>query len=147
MTDLKDLIARQRVEIEQPKNESVDVVLGGELVRVQVSRLLPDVWQQLVAEHPPRKVERVEVDGKRVSMVHSDSNVGYDQQGLPRDYPADHITVDGAEVDQETWRELFSVLNSVHQNNVHTVMWGLNVFDAIKELDSLGKAKAGSPSS
>lgn len=143
MTDLKDLIARQRVEIERPKTDPVDVVLGGELVRVEVARLLPDAWQQLVAEHPPRTVESED----RKTMVHSDVNVGYDQKTLPRDYPADHITVNGSPVDAATWRDMFSVLNAVHQNNVHTVMWGLNVFDAIKELKALGKAKAGSPSS
>lgn len=135
--DLKALIAEQKAEIESVKTESVDVVLGKERVTVEVARLLPDDWQQLVAEHPPRKLA-----GKTL-MVHSDSSIGYDQNGLPRDYPAEKIRVGGETVDQETWREIYTVLNTVHRNNVGTVIWGLNVFDAVQELQELGKAVAG----
>jgi hypothetical protein len=143
MTDLKDLIAQQRVKIEQPKTESVDVVLGKELVSLEFARLLPDDWQALVATHPPRTTE----DHRgRSTMVHADSHIGYDQHTLPRDYPADRIKVNGEDVDAGTWRDLYTVLNSVHKNNVGTTIWGLNVFDAIKELEALGKAGAGSPS-
>lgn len=140
--DLKDLIAKQRVEIERPVTETVDVVLGGELVTVVFSRLLPDDWQQLVAEHPPRTL-----GGDRPRQVLSDGHVGYDQKALPRDYPVTHIAVAGEAVDVETWHALYDVLNTVHRENVHTVIWGLNVFDAIRELKSLGKAAAGSQSS
>lgn len=144
MSDLKSLIAKQRVQVEQPKTESVDVVLANELVTLVFARLLPDDWQQLVAEHPPRTVEG---HNGRVTMVHADSHIGYDQHTLPRDYPVHRITVNGEAVDAEMWRELYTVLNSVHKNNVGTTIWGLNVFDAIKELQALGKAGAGLPSS
>lgn len=128
--DLKALIAQQRANIEATKTETVNVVLGEELVPVEVSRLLPDDWQSLVAAHPPRKTSK------------SDANIGYDQNGLPRDYPAEKIKVAGEPVSSDTWRELYAVLNSVNRNNVGTVIWGLNVYEAIQELQALGKAAA-----
>lgn len=135
MSDLKDLIARQRAKVERPRTESVDVVLGDELVSVAVSRVMPDDWQQLVAAHPPR------------TGVTADANMGYNQNTLPRAYPADRISVGGKEVSQEDWAEIYSVLESVDKNNIHTTIWGVNVFSAIKELQALGKAGAGSQSS
>lgn len=133
--DVKALIARQRAIIEAPKTDGLNVALGGELVPVEVARLMPDDWQLLVAAHPPRKSSR------------TDANIGYDQHGLCRSYPADRITVAGEPIDAETWADLWDSLNSVNKNNVHTLIWGLNVYDAIKELQELGKAAAGSPSS
>lgn len=135
MVDLKDLIARQRAEVEAPKTLPVNVALAGELVTVEVARLLPDDWQALVANHPPRATSK------------SDAKIGYDQNALPRGYPADRIKVAGEPVDQETWVELYAVLNSVNKNNVGSVIWGLNVYEALQELAELGKAAAGQRSS
>lgn len=146
MTDLKDLIARQRAKIEQRAVEPLDVVVDGEVVHLTFSRISTDDWQQLVAEHPPRTFRDTE-QGRPKKLVYADSTIGYNQHKLPRDYPAASITVNGDDVDQSTWAELYSVLATAHQNNVGTVIWGLNVFDAITELENLGKAEAGSLSS
>ena len=135
MSNLKDLIARQRAEVEAPKSLPVNVALGGELVEVEISRLLPDDWDALVLAHPPRATSR------------SDAKIGYDQRALPRNYPASHIRVAGEPVDQETWVEVYASLRSVNKNNVGTLMWGLNIFDELKELQALGKAAAGRQSS
>lgn len=132
--DLKALIAQQRASVEATKTETVNVVLGRELVEVEISRLLPDDWQSLVAANPPRKTSK------------SDANIGYDQNGLPRNYPAAKIRVAGEPVSSDMWRELYEVLNSVNRNNVGTVIWGLNVYEAIQELQELGKAVADSQS-
>lgn len=132
---LQDLINKQRAELAQDKTGDVEIVLGGELVQVTVTKLMPDEWQQLVAVHPPRPTAT------------GDANIGYDQAALPRDYPADRITVAGENVDTATWQELWSVLETAHRNNVGTLMWGLNHYAAIKELRELGKAAAGQPSS
>lgn len=133
--NVQELIAKQRAELAEDKAESVDVVLGGELVAVTVKKLLPDDWQMLVAVHPPRK------------GATGDANVGYDQASLPRDYPATHIEVAGQPVDDATWADLWAVLDSVHRNNVGSVIWGVNYYAAIKELRELGKAAAGQASS
>lgn len=131
---LKDLIDRQRAALEEPKSEVLNVALAGELVKVEVLRLMPDEWQALVATHPVRPTSK------------ADANIGYNTNTLPRDYPASRVRVAGEEVDAQTWADMWSVLNSVNKNNVHTVMWGLNVYDAIRELEDLGKALAGQQS-
>jgi hypothetical protein len=131
--NIDDLIARQRAEVESVKSDEVDVVAGGELVTVVVQKLRPDDWQALVASHPPR------------TGVVADGNVGYDQDALPRAYPAARLTVAGEQVSSEQWAQFFGVLEPVHRNNVHTLIWGVNVFTAVKELQALGKAKAGRP--
>lgn len=132
--DLKELIARQRAKVEQAKSDSVDVVLGGELAKIAVQAMRPDEWQKLIGEHPPRAGA-------------GDSSVGYNQYELTRDYPAELLSVNGEDVTREEWADLFPLLDVAHQNNVHTVVWGVNVFGAIQELQKLGKAAAGQPSS
>ncbi|SDG21503.1 hypothetical protein [Microbacterium sp. 77mftsu3.1] len=133
--NIQELIKKQRAELAQEKIATVDIVLGGELVTVTAVKLLPDAWQQLVASCPPR------------TAVPGDSNIGYDQAMLPRLYPAEHLRVQGEPVTSEEWADLWSVLESVHRNNVGTVIWGLNHYAAVKELRELGKAAAGSASS
>ncbi len=133
--DLSELIARQRAAVENPPSESLNVILGGELVEVTVTKLRPEEWQKLVAARPPRTTSK------------TDRNIGYDQFAVPRDYPAERITVAGSEVTAEQWRDLFTLVDSMHQNNIHTVMWGLNVYAAIQELQKLGEARAGQQSS
>ena len=133
--DLKALIEKERASFETPASDSLNVALGGELVKVTVSRLRPDMWQALTALHPPRK------------GVSSDANLGYNQSALPSTYPAESLLVNAEPVDAETWAEMYAVLNSVHRNNLSAVIWGLNVLAAITELRELGKAAAGQPSS
>lgn len=128
--DLKALIAEQRARIESTVTDTVDVVMAGQLVTVEVSKLLPDDWQVLVLSNPPR------------SNVASDARIGYDQDRLPRAYPAEKVKVAGESVDQDTWADTFAVLDNVHRNNVATLIWGVNVFQAVKELQELGKAPA-----
>lgn len=133
--NVQELIEKQRAELSQEKAERVEIALGGELVEVKVKKLMPDVWQELVAVHPPRK------------GATGDANVGYDQGSLPRDYPTTHLLVAGEPVDGETWASLWAVLDSVHRNSVGAVIWGVNYYAAVKELRELGKAAAGQASS
>jgi hypothetical protein len=133
--DIDALIAEQRAEIERVKSEQVDVVAAGKIVTVVVQKLRPDEWQALVAKNAPR------------TAVSADANVGYNQDALPRVYPVDRIKVAGKTVTPEQWSSFFEVIEPAHKANVHTVMWGLNVFTAIKELQELGKAAAGQQSS
>ena len=135
MVDLHALIAKQRDVLAKTKKASVDVVLAGVLVAVEVTKLHPDQWQALVVDHPPR------------ATAAGDAVVGYDEHGLPRDYPAEKISVGGEPVDQETWQEIYAVLEGVHRNNVGNLIWGLNVYQVLQELKTLGKAAAGRRSS
>lgn len=131
---LKDLIAKQKATVEALASESLNVVLGGELVEVSVTQLRPDEWQALTAANPPR------------AGIDADRNLGFNQDHLPHDYPAERITVAGEAVDKETWSEIWGVLNSVNRANVGTLIWGINVYSAIVELRELGKAVAGQSS-
>jgi hypothetical protein len=129
--ELKALIAQQREVLEKPKTATVQVVLASTLVDIEVTKLMPDDWEALVAAHPVRP------------HVKADGNVGFDQDKLPRAYPADKIKVAGNVIDGETWREIFAVLDSTHRKTVTTIIWGQNVYEAVMELRDLGKAAAG----
>jgi len=129
--DLKALIAKQREALAEVKTKTLEVVLGGEAVEVVVAKVSPDEWQELASSHPPRRTNT------------GDHSIGYDQYALPRDYPAGRITVGGEPVDQEEWAEIYSVLEAVHRNSIGSLIWGLNVYDVMQELQRLGKAEAG----
>lgn len=133
--NVQELIEKQRAEIAQEKTAATEIVYGGELVEVVVVKLSPDDWQQLVAKCPPRTAHP------------GDANIGYDQAMLPRLYPAEKIRFGGEIIDQSTWDEIWKPMDSVHRNNIGTVIWGLNHYAAVKELRELGKAAAGQQSS
>ncbi|WP_396657108.1 hypothetical protein [Microbacterium oxydans] len=128
MSRIKDLIARQRTEIEATAQQSVDVVLGGELVTLTFDRALPDEWDALMVANPPRQGAK------------SDAAVGYNAKAVSEAYP--RVEADGEKLDAETWAELFSSLDSVNRNNVEVVIWGVNINDALVKLRELGKARA-----
>ncbi|WP_315106373.1 hypothetical protein [uncultured Microbacterium sp.] len=125
---IKDLIAKQRAELETVVEQDVDVVLGGELVTLTFSKALPDEWDTLMATNPPRQ------------GVKGDAAIGYNAKAVSRVYP--NVSANGEKLDAETWGELFGVLDSVHRNNVEAVIWGINVNDALVQLVELGKARA-----
>ena len=135
MKDLKALIEAEKQKIEDPSKETVPVAVGGVKVIVEVTKLQPAVWAALTALNPVRP------------NVPGDARVGFDQWTLPRGYPAERIKIDGEAVTPEMWVELVDVLEFAHRMNVTTLMWGLNVFEAAKELATLGKARAGQRSS
>jgi hypothetical protein len=128
MSRIKDLIARQRAELEASAQQSVDVVLGGELVTLTFDRAMPEEWDALMVVNPPR------------AGAKSDAAVGYNAKAVSKAYP--HVSADGEKLDAETWAELFDSLDSVNRNNVEIVVWGVNVNDALVKLRELGKARA-----
>lgn len=128
MSRIKDLIAKQRAELEVSAQQSVDVVLGGELVTLTFERAMPDEWDALMVANPARPGAK------------SDAAVGYNAKAVSKAYP--HVEADGERLDAETWAELFSSLDSVNRNNVEIVVWGVNINDALVKLRELGKARA-----
>lgn len=129
MVDVKALIAKQREELAVKKTWTVDVVCGGVKVTVGIDRVLPDVWDDLVASNPPRP------------GVEGDAMIGYNIKAVSAAYPG--VTLDGQVQDAEDWAEFFSVLDSPYRNNIGTVIWGLNVNEALQALRDLGKSPAG----
>lgn len=127
--DVKALIAKQREKMAITKAWAVDVVCGGEKVTVGIDRCDPDTWDDLVAAHPPRP------------GVEGDATIGYNVKAVSAAYPG--VTLNGEAQTAADWAEFFSVLESVHRNNIGTVIWGANVNDPLQELRELGKSPAG----
>ena len=134
MTSLDDLIAQQKAQIENFETDDLNIVMAGQLVPLKITALLPTEWSMVVAANPPRP------------GAARDKNLGMNTNTLPSDYPAVKITVNGEAVDQEKWRSIYAVLDSINRENVATVMWGLNVWAAMQKLTALGKAQAGETS-
>lgn len=129
MVDLKKLIEKQRAKLDVVKESTVEVVLGEAKVSVTLAKARPEEWDALVALNPPRR------------GVEADAMVGYNPKGVSAAYP--HVSIDGDDVDAETWADAYSVLDSVWKNNVETVIWGINIGETLKEMHALGKAPAG----
>lgn len=129
MTDLKALIEKQREKLAEVVFQSVDVVVGGEKVTLDVEKLHPDEWDVLVAENPPRR------------GVDADNLVGYNPKAMTAAYP--RIRVGDELLSAETWRDLYGVLDSVWRNQIEVTIWGVNVNESLKVLRGLGKARAG----
>lgn len=130
---IQDLIAAEKASIEKIEPADQPVVIGGQQVMVTVTRVSPDAWANLTATHPPRPGS-------------TDVPIGYNENTLPKDYPASHIKVEGEPVDQETWRDLYGALASVHRAAIGNAIWGRNVYPALEEMKRLGEAMAGEPS-
>ena len=131
--DVQALIAAQKAAIESPPSAPVDVVYGGEIVTVEITKMLGGEWQALADAHPPR-------------VGTTDVGVYYNQVTLPAAYPAAHIRFGGEPVDADTWQEIYATMDAVHRNNVGAVMYGVNQHDVKKELAALGKVRRGQPS-
>ena len=129
MVDVKALIAKQREQLAVRKTWTVDVVCGGEKVKIGLDKIEPDAWDALVASNPPRP------------GVEGDAMIGYNINAVSAAYPSP--TIDGQAQSAEDWAEFFSVLESVHKNNIGTVIWGMNVNEPMQELRELGKSPAG----
>lgn len=123
MVDLDALIEKQRTEVAKDKTADVDIAIGGELVNIVVARVLPGDWQALVARFPA-------------------TGAAYDKTKLPPAYPASKITIDGQDIDADKWAAVWGVLEVPDRELIDAIMWGLNYYDAYRELERLGKAAA-----
>lgn len=130
--DIKALIAKQRAELDVKKVVPVQVVLGGEKVTVEVGKLTPDVWDDLVSTCPPRP------------GVEGDAMVGYNPKRLASLYP--DISINGEPLSADDWADMYSVLDSAWRNNIEVTIWGVNVNESLQELRRLGKARSGKDS-
>lgn len=117
------LIAAAQEEHDNPTWESVDVVLGGEVVTIEAAKVWGEEWQELERSHPP--------------VTHADLNSGFNRQTLPRDYPVDRLRVAGEKVNAATWQALYDVLEAPHQLSVAALLWGVNVYEVERRLGAL----------
>lgn len=55
----------------------------------------------------------------------------------PRDYPASRLRVAGEQVDVDTWRAMYDLLQAPHQHSIAALLWGINVHEPEQELRRL----------
>ena len=123
---LQKLIAKQREWVDN-RWETVPVVLASEVVEVALGRISGQVWCRLESIHPPR--------------AQADIELRYDRLGLPRDYPAERIKLNGDLTTEETWRDLYDLLGPDDRTNVAAVMWGINVGEPSELLERLKRKR------
>lgn len=134
MQELQALIAKSQEQIgEAAPTEKVPVELGGQAVEIAFRMVEGQVWADLTATTPPRAGSK------------TDSNVGYNTDGVARKYPLDHITVGGVTVDDATWASMLKALTSPGLKLIAAALWGLNQLQPSQRIAELGKALAGAP--
>lgn len=130
MTDLKELAARQRAKMTEVVSDTVDVVLGGEKITLEVERLHPDDWDALMIANPARPGSK------------SDAEAGYNTKAVTLAYPRLKLNGEALTADQIK-NDLYADLESPWRNAIAIVIWGVNVNHALVEMRALGKASAG----
>lgn len=127
--DVKALIEKQRAKLAVVKQQTLEVMLGGEKVTLTFDRALPDVWDGLMAANPPRRGNE------------ADATVGYNTKAVSVAYPG--VALGDEVLDAGTWAELYDVLDSVHRNNIGVTIWGININESLREMQDAGKGSAG----
>lgn len=132
MSKLDDLIRAAKAEIEEPKTAVQEVLLAGELVEFQFTKLEGLDWRNLVAAFPMRK------------GAIRDQQIGYNFDLLPSQFPVTHIRmVDGeelVEVTDEQWSGVFDSLESPDLYNVSVALWGLHEWAPSQRVNDAKKA-------
>ena len=122
-TAAQRLIEKAREAYENAPYEPVQVLLADEVVTIEIAVVRGEAWGDLEAFHPAKGP--------------GDMRLGYNTRTLPRDYPVERLRVNGEPIEQEVWTDLYDCLPPEHQDNVHTVMWGLNVLEPQQRLKAL----------
>lgn len=128
--DVHALIEKQRASLEATEPQVAEIVLGGELVDVSVTKMRGDAWETLAAEHEPRTGT-------------TDARIGFNAKTLPGDYPVERLLVGGEPIDAATWRSVWESLDPPSRTSVVNIMWGANVLIPMQERIALGKARSG----
>ena len=127
--NIDELIARAREHVSKPVTVSQEVSVGDELVEVTFAKIDGMDWASLAVDHPPRPNSKID-------------RVGHNVDALPRDYPAESITVGGEKVTAEQWQSIFDTLEAPFLRAIGAAVWGLNDLDVVKRANELKKASA-----
>ena len=130
--DIDALIAAQKATLDKVQPVDQDVMLGDDIVTVRVWPLSGVAWRDLTAKHPWREGSEF------------DQQLGYNLDGVVRDYPKVYLVADGDPVNvTDRWPEIVDVLTGVDIKNLGFAVWGLNEFDPANRMVSAGKASKG----
>lgn len=131
---IQDLIARARADVEAPATDTASVVVAGEVVELQFTKLLGAEWSALSAVNPPRKGAQL------------DSNLGYNLDAVAGQYPAGKVLIAGEPATGAEWSELYALLDAPWRETVALKLWGLNQHGPATRILELGKASSGAGS-
>lgn len=138
--DLDAMIQAAKDELGKPQTEQLSVVVAGDVLVLQFTKLQPFEWRDLVALFPPR------------AGVTRDVNLGFNHDRFASGFPVSHVkVVDGdnvVDVSVEQWKQLFEVLESPDIFNIATTLWGMHEYAPAQRLveakKALKKKKSGS---
>ena len=133
MSNLSKLIEKARDEISPRKTVDQEVLVAGELVKLRFEKHDPQEWRGLVATFPAR-------DG-----VQMDRSLGYNFDLVPSGYPVERIfdvtSGEPAEVSEDDWAGVFSLLESPDLKNVALALWGIHEFEPQQAVLAAKKAQ------
>ena len=126
--NIDELIAKQKTVMDSVNPVDQDVLIGDDILTVRIWPLRGSAWRDLIATHPWREGATF------------DQQLGYNLDGVVRDYPKVYLVVDGnPENVTERWPELFDVLSAADIKHLGFAMWGLNEFDPANRLTKATK--------
>lgn len=139
MSKLDDLISAAKAEIAEPKLVEQEVVIAGEIVTFEFTKIDGMEWRNLIAKFPAR------------ADVVRDRNLGYNYDLVPSGFPVASIRmIDGeerTEVTADQWAGVLGVLESPDLFNVSTALWGLHEWEpaqrAVEAKKALTKKSSG----
>ncbi|MFZ8758620.1 hypothetical protein ACO03V_14485 [Microbacterium sp. HMH0099] len=127
---------RQLMDAEYERREAnwqtLPISLGGETVDVSIGEVPGGTWQELFGNRPAR--------------TDADRPYEYDRAAVARDFPVERIRVNDERISQDTWGELFDMLDAEDQTNIEAVMWGLHIGEPQQRAEKLRRERRLQPS-
>jgi hypothetical protein len=131
---IQDLIAKARAEADNPPTDVAKVVVAGELVALEFTKLIGADWSALTAVHRPRTGAQL------------DQNLGYNLDAVAGEYPTAGIKINGEVPTGTEWADLYRLLDAPWRETVALKLWGLNQHGPATRILELGKASSGAGS-
>lgn len=100
---------------------NVDVVLGGEIVNVDLGMLPPNEWSDL--------------SGNNTATTPADKPYRYDRNATARAYT--RLRLDHEEQPVGVWQDVWDLLSEEDRTNVQAVIWWLNIGHSQQQLRDL----------
>lgn len=130
MTSIDDLIAASTSA--EPETETVEVLIGGELVALKFAEMQGEVWAGITVRNPPRL--DVPLDMAKGYNIHSATQVAAAESG---------VRVDGdteTKLTEKQWRGIWKALSGADFQTVIDTVWSLNEWAPSQRVEAAKKA-------
>lgn len=147
---IKELLAKQKRFAEKLVEEAkayydatgpveVETVFGETAATVLVPFVVPERFQELTEQHPPRPGNAV------------DTSVWFNLHAVARNYPGVTVVMDDEEDDlrriegdeiRYLWPEVFDAMPPEDQQNFHMAVWSMHVWEPKKRLEAIKRREA-----